>query len=47
MKYERGRKEEWCGVEERSKGRGKEGCALLMCYRVLESIEAHGWKSLG
>ena len=34
----------WCGVDEKSKGRGREGCALLMSPRVWESTEVHGWK---
>ena len=34
----------WSGMDERRKGRGREGCALLMSARVWEGIEAHGWK---
>ena len=32
------------GVNEESKGRGKEGCALLMSPKVWEGIKAHEWK---
>ncbi len=34
----------WCGMNERSRGRGKEGRALLLSQRVWEGIEAHGWR---
>ncbi len=34
----------WCGVDEKSRGRGREGCALLFAPRVWKGIEAHGWK---
>ena len=33
-----------CGVDDKSKGRGKEGCALLMSPRIWEGIEAHRLK---
>ena len=29
----------WCGVDDKSKGRVKEGCALLMSHRVWEGVE--------
>ncbi len=34
----------WCGVDEKSRGRGKEGCALLFAPRVWKGIEVHEWK---
>ena len=34
----------WCGVDDKSMGREREGCALLMSPRVWECIEAHKWK---
>ncbi len=34
----------WCGVDEKSRGKGKEGCARLFAPRVWKGIEAHGWK---
>ncbi len=34
----------WHGVDEKSRGRGKEGCALLLSPRVWKGIEAHGWR---
>ena len=33
-----------CGVDEKSKRREKEGCALLMSPRIWQGIETHGWK---
>ena len=36
------RDEMWCAVDEKSKGKGKEGCALLMSCRIWEGIKAHG-----
>ena len=35
----------WCGVDEKSKRRQKEGCAVLMSPRIWQDIEAHGWKA--
>ena len=35
----------WCGVDNKSKKRGEEGCVLLISPRVWEGIKAHGWKS--
>ncbi len=34
----------WCGGDEKSRDRGKEGWALLLFPRVWESIEVHGWR---
>ncbi len=34
----------WCGIDEKSRGRGKEGCPLLLSPRVWECIKAHGWR---
>ena len=34
----------WCGVDEKSKGKGIKGCAVLMSPRVWESKKAHKWK---
>ncbi len=32
------------GIDEKSRGRGKEGCALLLSPRVWEGIEEQGWR---
>ncbi|KAK4327054.1 hypothetical protein Pmani_002500 [Petrolisthes manimaculis] len=34
----------WTGMDEKSKGRGKEGCALLVSGRVWKGIDGHGRK---
>ena len=34
----------WCRMDMKSKGRGREGCALLMSPRVWKGVEEHGWK---
>ena len=34
----------WCGVDEKSRGRGKEGCALHISPRVWKGIETYSWK---
>lgn len=36
-----------CGVNEKSRGRGKEEFALLLSPRVWNDVEAHGWRGLG
>ena len=33
----------WSGLSEEYKGRGKEGCAILMSRRVVSSVSDHGW----
>ncbi len=42
-RYGKGWKE-WSGVDEESRGRGKEGCALLLSPRVWKGIKVHGWR---
>lgn len=32
----------WCGTDEKSRGREKKGCALLLFPRIWNGIEAHG-----
>ncbi len=34
----------WSGMKEGSKGRGKEGCALLMSEQMWKGLEGCGWK---
>ncbi len=34
----------WSGMEEGSRGRGKEGCALLMSERMWKGLEDCRWK---
>ena len=34
----------WAGIDEGCKGRGKEGCALLVSARVWKGVNDHGWK---
>lgn len=33
----------WCGVDEKSRTRGKEGCVVLF-QRVCKGIKVCGWK---
>ena len=33
---------EWCGMDEKSMGRGKEGCALLISLRIWEHRHMDG-----
>ena len=33
----------WSGLSEEYKGRGKEGCAILMSSRVACCVKEHGW----
>ena len=33
----------WSGLPDGYKGRGKEGCAILMSHRIAHSVSEHGW----
>ncbi len=34
----------WTGMDERYKGRGKEGCAIVMLERLWNGVTDYGWK---
>ena len=34
----------WNGMKEGSRGRGKEGCAIMMSERMWKGLEEWGWK---
>lgn len=34
----------WSGMDTTSKGKGKEGCGLMVSPRVWEGIEGHEWE---
>jgi len=33
----------WTGLDEKYKGKGKEGCAILLSTRIWEGVTEHGW----